>query len=331
MSIPPHAWAFTKRHQRFFKAKECMATRAHSPCGGRIVRAHIIPRSQLRQIARSGHVVAVPTSLLALTRMQRTAFEVEEIGVGEYSTLNCFCAGHDKVLFAPIEDAPLTFAPEQLALLHYRALAAELYQCSSRQESAASELDFESDEPQNFRINWIFTWSGKAAEEAHYALIRTERLISARRFEDVRSLIVRFEAPPSVMAAGAFRPDYDFVARRVQHLAHDCYYVAMHLLAADGAAVLAFTWLQGDSAAERFVRSFADRPREQMAPLAVQCAFEHVEHTCMSDVWWSELKRPMRTALLERVRRAHSLSYRRSPRCLSYRIPYADWPVADVK
>jgi DICT domain-containing protein len=330
MSIPPQLWSFTERHQRFFEAKECLAASDRSPCGGRIVRAHIIPRSQLRQIAQRGHIVAVPTSLLAVMKMQQTEFEAKEIGVGEFSTMNCFCAGHDKILFAPIEDAPLVFSSEQLALLHYRAIAAEFYQRVSQQESAASELDLEFDEPQNFGFTWIHTWSGKAFEEVHHALIRTEKLIAARHFRDVGSLVVRFDAPPAVMAAGAFRPQYDFAAKRVQNLADACCYVAMHLLAADGASVLAFTWLRGDSAAERFVRTFAARPREQMASLAVQCAFEHIEHTCMSDGWWSDLKRPMRAALLERVRRANSLAYRRSPRCLSYRVRCADWPVIDI-
>jgi hypothetical protein len=332
MSIPPQLWSFTERHQRFFKTKECLAAYDHSPCCGRIVRAHIIPRSQLRQIARSGHIIAVPTSLLAVMRMQRTKFEAKEIGIGEFSTMNCFCAGHDKVIFAPIEDAPLALSAEQLALLHYRAVAAEFYQRRNQLESAASELNCESDEPRHFRFSWIFTWSGKAFEEAHHALIRTEKLIAAQRFTDVGSLIVRFDAPPSVIAAGAFRPQYDFAARRVQNLADECCYVAMHLLAAaDGTAVLAFTWLRSDSAAERFVRTFAARPKEQMASLAVQCAFEHIEHTCMSDPWWSNLKHPMQAALLERVRRANSLAYRRSPRCLSYRVRYATWPVAEIR
>jgi hypothetical protein len=262
-------------------------------------------------------------------RMQRTEFETKEIGVGEFSTMNCFCADHDKALFAPIEDAPLAFSSEQLALLHYRVVAAEFYQRRNQQESAAAELDLESDEPQNFRFGWIFNWSGKAVEEAHYALTHTEKLISARRFGDVGSRVVRFNAPPAVMAAGAFRPQYDFAAQRVQNLADPCCYVAMHLLAADGAAVLTFTWLQRDAAAERFVRAFTARLREQMASLAVQCAFEHI--TCMSVAWWSNLKRPMRAALLERVKRANSLAYRRSPRCLSYRVRYADWPVADIR
>jgi hypothetical protein len=330
MSIPPRLWSFTERHQRFFKAKECLATSKRSACGGRIVRAHIIPRSQLRQIARRGRIVAVPTSLLAVMRMQQTEFEAKEIGVGEFSTMNCFCADHDKTLFAPIEDAPLAFSSEQLALLHYRAVAAEFYQRRNQQESAATELDLESGQPQSSKFAWIFMWSGKAFEEAHDTLTRTEKLIASRRLGDVGSLVVRFDAPPAVMAVGAFRPQYDFAARRVQSLADTCCYVALHLLAADGAGVLAFTWLQGDSAAERFVGTFAARPRQQMASLAVQCAFEHVEHTCMSDVWWSNLKRSMQAALLERVARANSLAYRRSPRCLSYRVHYADWPVADI-
>jgi hypothetical protein len=330
MSILPQLWSFTERHQRFFKTKECLAACDQSPCGGQIVRAHIIPRSQLRQIAKNGHVVAVPTSLLAVMKMQRTTFEAKEIGVGEFSTMNCFCAGHDKSLFAPVEDAPLVFSPEQLTLLHYRAIAAELYQRNNQLESAESELDWDSDEPQNFRFSWISMWNGKACEEADHALTRTENMIATGRFKDIRSLVVRFNAPPAVMAAGAFRPQYDFAARRVQNLVDDCCYVAMHLLAADGAAALAFTWLRGDSAAKRFVRTFATLPREQMAPLAVQCAFEHIEHTCMSEAWWSNLKRPMKAALLERVRRANSLAYRRSHRCLSYRMRYADWPVGGV-
>ncbi|UVO32304.1 hypothetical protein [Bradyrhizobium arachidis] len=331
MSIPPEAWSFAERHQRFFKFKQCLAAGDQSPCEGQIVRAHIIPRFQLKQIAKSGHIVAVPTSLLAIMKMQRTGFEAQEIGVGEFSTMNCFCAGHDKALFAPVEDAPLIFSSEQLALLHYRAIAAEFYQRNSQLESAEAELDYQSDEPQNARFVWISMWNDKASEEANYALVHTERLIATRRFEDIGSLVVRFDAQPAVMAAGAFRPQYDFAARRLQDLRDICCYVAMHLLAADGRTVLAFTWLRRDSAAGRFAQTFAALSREQMASVAVQCAFEYVEHTCMSHSWWSDLRRPMRAALLERVRRASSLSYRRSPRCLSYRIRYAGWRVAGIR
>ena len=192
MTIPPQLWSFTEKHQRFFKFKECLAAGGQSGCEGQIIRAHIIPRSQLKQIAQDGHVVAVPTPLLAIMKMQRTGFEAKEIGVGEFSTMNCFCAGHDKALFAPVEDAPLVFSAEQLALLHYRAIAAEFYQRNSQLESAESELDYESNEPQNLRYSWIAMCSDQATEEAHQALVRTERLIAARRFKDLGSLVEQF-------------------------------------------------------------------------------------------------------------------------------------------
>ena len=169
----------------------------------------------------------------------------------------------------------------------------------------------------------------KAFEEAHHALIRTEKLIEARCYR-MSAASRAFDAPPAVMAAGAFRPQYISPHDASEPRRRICY-VAMHLLAADGAAVLTFTWLRSDSAAERFVRTFAARPKEQMASLAVQCAFEHIEHTCMSDPWWRNLKRPMQAALLERIRRANSLAYRRPPRCLSFRMRYADWAVADIR
>lgn len=99
--------------------------------------------------------------------MQQTGFEAKEIGVGEFSTMNCFCASHDKALFAPVEDAPLVFSSEQLALLHYRAIAAEFYQRNSQLESAESELDYESNESPNPRFSWIAMCSDQATEESH--------------------------------------------------------------------------------------------------------------------------------------------------------------------
>ena len=127
--IPPAKWGFTQRHQHILESKECLAgLHERQACSGKIVRAHIIPRSQLNQIATQGHVHAVPTRLSAIMQMQHSTFETTDIGVRKFSVLNCFCARHDKALFAPLEDKPLNFSPEQLTLLHYRAIAAEAYQ-----------------------------------------------------------------------------------------------------------------------------------------------------------------------------------------------------------
>jgi hypothetical protein len=126
--ITPTQWGHLKRYQGVLDSKECLSRRFGADgCDGRIVRAHMIPRSQLEQIAEQGHVHAVPTRLSPIAQMKRSGFAAADIGIGNFSTLKCFCARHDKTLFAPLEDASLTFTREQLTLLHYRALAGEVY------------------------------------------------------------------------------------------------------------------------------------------------------------------------------------------------------------
>jgi hypothetical protein len=327
-TIPNAKWAFTARHQRVLERKECLADRSGDPCAGKIVRAHIIPRSQLRQIARDGRVYAVPTKLTAVMQMQHRSFNPKELGVGEFATLNCFCAKHDKTLFAPLEDIPLTFSPKQLALLHYRALSAEYYQRRNQQESAATELLLnDEDGPRADRFRWLFNINWKASEEAYEPLSRVEAALKTCEYHEVRGLFIRFKTKPNIMSVGAFRPHYNVLGKRVQDLGLPCHYIAMHILAVEKKAALVFTWLQGDSAAEAFAKCFSTQSKEQLTSLAIQTAFEHVEHTCMTGEWWLGLKRAQQNLLLERVRRANSLSYRRSYRCLMYRESYDDWGV----
>jgi len=55
--------------------------------------------------------------------------------------------GARQSLLAPIEDVALTFSSQQIALLHYRAVAAGFYQPRNQPERVASELNRDSDEP----------------------------------------------------------------------------------------------------------------------------------------------------------------------------------------
>jgi hypothetical protein len=332
-TIPPHKWAFTAEHQRILQHKECIAAdRRGTQCAGGIVRAHIIPRSQLRQIADKGQIYAVPTSIMAVMQMQHhNAFAPKEISLRNFSTLSCFCAKHDKALFAPIEDVPLIFSPHQLALLHYRALAAEYYQRRNQEEAANTEvLRYEDDDNRADRFIWISYINAKAAAEALDALIRTEKALRKHAYAELSGLVIQFNSKPSVLSVGAFRPTYDCVGNRVQDLRQDNYYAAVHMLSNQSKAAIVLTWLRGDTAPANFAKSFHIQPAERLTSLFIQTAFEHVEHICMSVDWWSRLKQAQRRPLLERVRRANSLSYRRSNRCLTYRIHYGDWGVEKV-
>lgn len=331
-TIPNAKWAFTARYQRILERKECLAYGNTDQCAGKIVRAHIIPRSQLRQIASNGHVYAVPTKLTAIMQMQHRSFAPTELGVAEFATLNCFCAKHDNALFAPLEDAPLTFSPKQLALLHYRALSTEYYQRQNQQEAAATELLVNNEDgPRADRFRWLFYTNGKASEEAYEPFFRVKASLEKSQYQEVCGLLILFKAKPTIMSVGAFRPHYDVLGKRVQDPNLPCQYAALHLLAVNKRAALAFTWSQRDRRAEAFAKCFATRSKEQMTSLAIQTAFEHVEHTCMTRGWWDALKRAQQKILLERVRRSNSLTYRRSYRCLTYRERYDDWGVESVE
>lgn len=225
--IPPAKWAFLEAQQRVLESKECLAAlHGRDTCAGRVVRAHVIPRSQLVQIAEHGHVHAVPTRFTAVAQMKSFGFGTQDVGVNKFSTLNCFCARHDKTLFAPIEDKPLTFAPEQLALLHYRALSAEAYQRRNQEDAAAAlARKYQSSDPRREIPYTIFHISSIAAETAEEALDRTEHMLERSQYADIRAVVVRFDARPVLLSVSAFRPLYDLNGRRLQDLYYDSNYV----------------------------------------------------------------------------------------------------------
>lgn len=325
--IRPTTWVFAQHHQRILENKECLAgLHSRDGCGGKIVRAHIIPRSQLLQIATRGRVHAVPTRLSAVMQMQHSTFETRDIGSRDFSVLNCFCARHDNALFAPLEDRPLTFSPKQLALLHYRAIAAEAYQRRNQEESAAAVCrTYESNDPRRGRFYWIFHDSSLAAEMAEEALEETESIIENAQYQRIRFLIFRFNAEPVLLSVGAFRPRFDANGKEIQDIMVDGIYVATHVLIADSKPTFAITWLQGQKPAERFAKSFAAQPPERVTTLAIQTAFEYAEHTCMKREWWLKLSEAKRHSLLRRVKNANSLSYTRRSTWLAFRSSLDDW------
>jgi hypothetical protein len=331
--IRPASWQFAQNHQHILESKECMAgLHGGDTCAGKIVRAHIIPRSQLLQISTQGRVHAVPTRLTAVMQMQHSAFEARNIGVRNFSVLNCFCARHDKVLFAPLEDKPLTFSPKQLSLLHYRAMAAEAYQRRNQEGSAkAAAQRYKSNDPRREPFYWIFHTSSLAAEAAEEALNKTESILEKREYQRIRFFIARFNASPVLLSVGAFRPRCDLYGREIQDIMIDGVYVACHILIANNRPALAFTWLRGEKPAEQFAKTFAAQPKQHLTTLAIQTAFEYAEHTCMKREWWQSVDGRKRRSLLNRVRNANSLSSQRTGKCLAFRSTIDDWIVDDLE
>jgi hypothetical protein len=306
-SITPGQWSFLKRYQGTLDSKECLFKRfGANGCDGRIVNAHMIPRSQLRQIADQGHVHAVPTRLSPIAQMKRSGFAAEDIGIGNFSTLQCFCARHDKALFAPLEDVALTFTREQLTLLHHRAIAAEVYIRGNAEDAAINEArKYSSADPQREPFYEAFQIHSLAASAAEEHFKRTEKMINLSSYDEIQAAIIRFDATPVLLSVCAFRPLHDVIGAKLQDFSEEAAYIGMHILTVDKKPAVVFTWLKGQRPSQRFARSFCLQPYKQITTLAVQTAFEYAEHTCMRREWWMSISKGWRALLLNRIEMAN--------------------------
>lgn len=325
--VTPTQWGYLKRYQRILDSKECLSDRfGGGGCDGRIVHAHMIPRSQLVQIAEQGHVHAVPTRLAPIAQMKRSGFAAEDVGISNFSTLQCFCAHHDKTLFAPLEDVALTFTREQLTLLHYRALAAEVYIRGNAEDAATNEArKYLSSDPQRepfYEAFWIHSLAAIAAEEN---LKRTENMIYLSKYDEIRAAIIRFDATPVLLSVCAFRPLYDVIGVKLQNFSEEAAYIGMHVLTVDKMPAVVFTWLKGQKPSQRFAKSFCLQPYRQLTTLAVQTAFEYAEYTCMRREWWMSITKGWRTLLLNRIEMANRAASVSDEDFLSFEFPLDDW------
>ena len=330
--ITPTQWSFLKRYQGALDSKECLSKRfGRDGCDGRIVHAHMIPRSQLLQIAEQGHVHAVPTRLSPIAQMKRSGFQAEDIGIGNFSTLQCFCARHDKDLFAPLEDVALTFTREQLTLLHYRAMAAEVYIRGNAEDAAANEArKYLSSDPRREPFYEAFRIHSLAAIAAEEDFKRTENMINLFRYDEIRAAIIRFDATPVLLSVGAFRPLYDVTGTKLENFSEEAAYIGMHILTVDNKPAIVFTWLKGQKPSQRFAESFCLQPYRELTTLAVQAAFEYAEHTCMRREWWISITKGWRTLLLNRTAMANRAASVPDEDFLSFEFPLDDWKCRSI-
>lgn len=319
---PAEFWAHAETIRKINKRKLCLAA-ARGDCDGKIIEAHTVPRSQLIKIATEGHVYHIrmtPADLLE----NGGRFAVGKKGIGEFSVLNFFCARHDQEIFSHIENDELIFDHYQLALLHYRAMGAELYKKMNGLETARQQslaLQARGDQEK-----WQLAKSYELGSELGLRdMTRTfsacELVLANSEYKRVHALIVRFTKMPTIMTVGGFSPEFDYDGRLLQRLgkATSVYeQIGLSILAAEDRAAVVFTWLACATVCREFAESFVRQNTALFTTLAIQTAFEHVENTCMKISWWDALRSIEREKLLERMQYAGSPFEDRTGGCLQF-------------
>jgi hypothetical protein len=303
-------WANAETHQRIFKTKLCMAESPTDACDARIVQAHTIPRSQLRQIAVDGHVYSMSASPSDLVQNDGL-ITAKKIGINKFSVLNCFCAKHDNDLFSPIEDEPLIFSAHQLALLQYRTVASEVYRKVMGHRTTLTHLREQKEKSHSAealeRMTLLLSYArGEelALRDSGAAFALCEKNLFGEIYDGVSALVVHFKKMPSIMTVGGFLPECDYHGNTLQLLGNDkAIYeaVSFNILSVEGQAALAFLWTKGESVVKSFAESFIDQEPSRYTTMAIQTAFEHLENTCMAPQWWESLRKVKRDLLLRRM------------------------------
>jgi hypothetical protein len=327
-------WEIAAAHRRFLKRKLCMAESSSDPCNSSIIQAHTIPRCQLKQIARKSHVYSGPSieEILKSTEMPL----LKETGIGKFSTLSCFCARHDKSIFADVEDIPLVFSPRQLALLHYRTVAGELYKKLGSSEASLHNIGTFSEGPQypgspdGVDFYKLFNRGEQIAiRDGRAALDDCVGVLSRNAYDSLSAMVIRFRRLPSVMTVGGFYPEFDFNGRHLQTLGRpEIRYetVSFNILASEDRAAVAMIWWKGHDSCLAFAKSYAEQRVDRYTTLAIQAAFEHIENLCVRPSWWESLKPIEQKLLTYRLIVAGGLSEERNSNCLQYTgVTHDDW------
>jgi hypothetical protein len=208
---PAEFWSANETLKKIHSRKLCLAA-GRGDCQGPIIEAHTIPRGQLQTIAKNGRVYwfrATPPDLLK----HDGQFTVDEKGIGQFSVLNFFCAKHDRELFSHIENDKLIFDNHQLALLHYRAMAAELYKKMNALEGTRYNIERlqkqqRRDRQEKLAFLRAFEHGGELGlRDMTRTFAMCERMLSDEDYGEVSGLVIRFNRMPTIMTVGGFSPE----------------------------------------------------------------------------------------------------------------------------
>jgi hypothetical protein len=95
-------------------------------CSSEFIKAHSVPKSSLKKIARDGRVYSFIPDPINIKK-QDGILQPNLVGIKDASIFTGFCSVHDNELFAKVEDQTFIASPEQCFLLAYRAQARELF------------------------------------------------------------------------------------------------------------------------------------------------------------------------------------------------------------
>lgn len=319
------------------RMRECLAPEGlRVGHAGKIIEAHTIPKmGSLAPLAEGGCVYAFNYD----SKGPEAPLDLR--GISTVSTLTCFCSAHDKSIFAPIEDQAISFSQEQLFLFAYRAVVSEYVRKRKllkarpaflqldRGKSPVEQREVQAMVRQFMRENL----SGLSWIKSH--LDEYETCLTCANWSQIRSIVVRFDRTPDVVAVTGFAPEFTFDGRLIQGL--DILDLPVQLLAYScialpgGGGAFLLSWLpSSDAACTMFLDSLLALDRDQIPHALIRMMFEFGENVAIRPTWWRSMDPASKRAILRRHFSGGG-DFPRLPTCLTDDgLRVVDWQVLDI-
>jgi len=280
-------------------------------CSGKIVHAHTISKSgSLKKIAVDGHVMGTKPSLSELFENDGR-IGLSKVGINKASTFTGFCTNHDKKLFAPLEDHPITLSDEQLFLLAYRSLSRELYGKQANEKNTEFIKLFDRGQPvetqaliQHF-ASILGTGVDLALTDLKYIKGKMDSMLQAADFSGINHLIIKLSANPKILVSASTQPEFSFDGERLQSLADlkkKLSHIVFNCIAYENSGCFVFSWIDDhDHICRKFVDSLVKLENQDIGNALVRFCYSYAENTWASPMWWESLSEEKKSDISDRL------------------------------
>lgn len=283
-----------------YDEKLCLAPASQKGCcSGKIVRAHSVPKSYgLKTISEKGHVYTFLSSPKAMV-FNKVELKVVKVGINNASTFTGFCSYHDNMIFHSIEKGDFDFSENQLALLHYRAVAKEMFlkKCSANMYGLYKSLDRGKDVFGQMDIQMISHFFEKGNELAlrdlQYKFDQIEKIVFQREGK-IHGYVVVANQCPEVLCSSCFTAEWDIQGNIIQDVVGNYFSVLTDIVITSfsyrGVHAVIITWVEdGKDVVRKFVESLQAMGEDRIPDAICRIIFQHVENMFFSPVWWDSL------------------------------------------
>lgn len=300
-------WDAVAENRKAFQQKKCWAENVGlGPCKGSIIQAHTVSKgSNLKQIAKNGHVLQYDASIASLKK-NGGKLSVESIGINKASVFNGFCVYHDQALFSCIENEPYSGRPDQNLAVAYRTLSRDLF-CKDAMAEMKTILR-DADKGHNLPTQISFQALigeldvGNAAARrelraTHDAL--TDALVHQRP-SALRSLVIEFDGRLPFMFAGAWSPFTDLHGAPLQtgYVDELLEQVVFASFAGDPGDFICVSWQDTPGAPGKEIADQIDElSGDQKAKFCLQFVVKHIENIFFDPTWFKGLNQGQRDLL----------------------------------